>query len=718
MLHQDIKEANIGGFRHALFFAGAVAPVVLSAVVVLLSQRAVLPSAAAGPLVEAPVVLLVGAAISTMLLVVLLAKAIGTLRTSIAEHRGTVALHEDRERVARASERQYRVLFEDAMQAAYSDLDRLNTDLREQKDYLQRKMEEQDRTAVELRESEERWRHLVERNPEGIIITRARRILYANDVAVSLVGNTLEDVAGRSVLDFLPPESWKLVERQIRDNDSNLDSEPIQLPICALDGTRRWIEVYSVGIKFRGRPAAQTVIRDVTERRIAEHELLKSTERIAALHDIAQSILSDDTPRVVAENALAHLRRLVPLTVAAVVEVDQVKGEARMLLFDSGSESVVADPVGAPIGEFGCEPPKADTPEYVYHSMMRTARTRMSRIESTMYLAGVRSYVEIPLVIKGEWVGVIYVGSDKPDGFTEGDCDVSVDIARMIAVTMHQQHIEAERLGYENELLAAKEHAEEMARLKTAFLANMSHEIRTPLTGIIGFAQVLSEEITDQISEEHGEFVHMIEQSGRRLLDTINSVLDLARLESNRMRMKLEPLRVCEEIAHTTRLLEPLAIKKDLYLRVEADTNVSCNLDSTILARVLNNLVGNAIKFTVTGGVTVRVRERDGLCVIQVIDTGVGISEEFVPQLFQEFRQESTGLDRSHEGSGMGLAITRKLVEIMAGTIGISTKKHEGTTVEVRFPIATPVTDTGDRGPVKLSAEAAVEAVAPRSVDA
>jgi len=670
-------------------------PVAIPAVLVILARRGVIPPGYAGPEMNISIPLLAGFAVASINITVLLRRRFRASRTESQRLRETVARTEVRERQARESERQYRVLFEDAMQTAYADLDRLNQDLRKQKDYLQAKMEEQDRTEVELRQSEERWRQLVERNPEGIIITRGRRILYANGVATVFVSDKPEDVIGHSILEFLPRDVWEVVEARIRKQIAHTEADPIQFPIRSLDGTLRWIEVYTVPIKYRGRSAAQTVIRDVTQRRIAEEELLKYTDRIAALHRIAQGILSDDTPHTVAENAIGHLTQLVPMDWAAVLEIDLVKGECRALEFHATTGSTLQAARTGPIREFGCAQPTAETPEHLYRKSIRTARTRMSGIESMMYLKGVRSYIELPLVIKNEWVGVIYVGSIVEDGFGEDDCDVAVDIAKMIAVSMHQQRIEAERLSYETELLGAKEHAEEMARLKTTFLTNMSHEIRTPLTGIIGWAQVLASEI----SGEQAEFVNLIEQSGRRLLDTINSVLDLARLESNRMKMSLEPVQVAEEVRRTARLLEPLADSKNLYLRVDADEDIVCNLDRTGLSRIINNLVGNAIKFTDKGGVDVRVSRAADDCLIQVIDTGVGISREFLPFLFDEFRQESTGADRSHEGSGMGLAITRKLVEIMGGSIGVSSDKGRGTKLTVRFSPSDEKRDDRDRPP-------------------
>lgn len=238
----------------------------------------------------------------------------------------------------------------------------------------------------------------------------------------------------------------------------------------------------------------------------------------------------------------------------------------------------------------------------------------------------------------------------------------------------------------EEALVTAKEQAEEMARLKSAFLTNMSHEVRTPLQGIIGSSQILAEEV----SEELREFASIIEQSGKRLLDTLNSVLDVSRLESGEMTVNCHPVEVVEEVEQVIEEFKPIADQKDLPLYVRrAPSSVQAHLDSTYLRRILNNLIGNAVKFTREGYVAVEV-EANGTCVeVRVIDTGTGVSEEFLPKLFEEFKQESTGLTRSHEGTGLGLSITKRLVELMDGTIEVESTKGEGSTFAVRFPRST-----------------------------
>ncbi|HYE59532.1 MAG TPA: ATP-binding protein, partial [Rhodothermales bacterium] len=241
------------------------------------------------------------------------------------------------------------------------------------------------------------------------------------------------------------------------------------------------------------------------------------------------------------------------------------------------------------------------------------------------------------------------------------------------------------RKAQEHELVQARDRAEEMARLKSTFLANMSHEIRTPLTAIIGFADLLA----DELPPDKHEFVRYIQDGGRRLLDTLNSVLDLARLEAGATTIALEPLDVMPEMHSIAQLFSRLAAKKSLALRVEGpEWPVRVHADRSGLARVMSNLVGNAIKFTDTGGVTLRVVPDGQVVAVHVADTGVGIDPDFLPHLFDEFRQESAGIARSHEGAGLGLALTKRLLDLMGGAISVESRKGAGSTFVVRLPKA------------------------------
>ncbi len=255
------------------------------------------------------------------------------------------------------------------------------------------------------------------------------------------------------------------------------------------------------------------------------------------------------------------------------------------------------------------------------------------------------------------------------------------DLERIVQEQL--QTILAERERYEAELIEARDRAEESARLKTAILTNMSHEIRTPLAAILGYAQILSGEVGTQ----QQEFVDFIEQSGQRLMSTLNAILDLSRLESEDLRLSRRPVNMADAVLHSTVLFKPMARKKGLDLRTEVvHPEIVAHVDRAAVDRILNNLVGNAIKFTEEGHVTIGMDEAGEWVRLIVQDTGVGIGEEFLPKLFEAFKQESSGLSRSHDGSGLGLAITRRLVEIMGGRIEVASEKGKGTRFTVFLP--------------------------------
>ena len=236
----------------------------------------------------------------------------------------------------------------------------------------------------------------------------------------------------------------------------------------------------------------------------------------------------------------------------------------------------------------------------------------------------------------------------------------------------------------------ARDEAEQMLRLKSSFLANMSHELRTPLTGILGYADLL----TDEVTGEAAEMVSVIARSATRLCETVNSVLDLAQLESGGVRLRLESVDLVSEADEALRLLQPLAAARSLALRLGTpDATVCAYADRAAVHRVLNNLVGNALKFTQCGSITVSVGTCCGLAEIRVADTGPGIDPDFLPHLYDAFRQESDGHARTHEGNGLGLAITAGLVDLMDGHITVESERGTGTTFTVRLPLAVAPTE-------------------------
>lgn len=237
----------------------------------------------------------------------------------------------------------------------------------------------------------------------------------------------------------------------------------------------------------------------------------------------------------------------------------------------------------------------------------------------------------------------------------------------------------------------AKEQEVRYERLRTAVLDNLNHEFRTPLTGIIGASQIIRMEAPDAL----GEFVDIIERNGDRLIQTVNTLLDLACLESDNVNVTPRLFNVADEVAEVVKTLEPLAANKGLFLRMNVlrpEMVVFQDLDA--LRRAVHHLVDNAIKFTKTGGVVVELDGTDDAAVLRVIDTGVGIAKEHLPYLFDAFNQESIGRSRAFEGTGIGLAVCKRLLDLMDAHVSVDSERDSGTT----FTVTIPLSVEGDSG--------------------
>ena len=252
----------------------------------------------------------------------------------------------------------------------------------------------------------------------------------------------------------------------------------------------------------------------------------------------------------------------------------------------------------------------------------------------------------------------------------------------------HEKHLEELVAERTLELEEAKTRAEESDHLKSAFLASMSHELRTPLNSIIGFTGILIQGMAGPLTDEQKKQLGMVKGSASHLLELINDVLDISKIEAGRIDVHGESFKVDLLLVMAVSSLRPFAEKKGLVLNHTIEPNLpSLHSDKRRLEQVLLNLINNAIKFTNQGSVQVNCYRRDSSLVIDVIDTGIGINEKDLNTIFETFRQIDTGLDRVKEGSGLGLAISKKLSELLGGTLNVKSEIGAGSTFSVVLPL-------------------------------
>jgi signal transduction histidine kinase/membrane-bound lytic murein transglycosylase MltF len=244
------------------------------------------------------------------------------------------------------------------------------------------------------------------------------------------------------------------------------------------------------------------------------------------------------------------------------------------------------------------------------------------------------------------------------------------------------------RRRIEGELMEAKDAAESANRVKSAFLASMSHELRTPLNSIIGFTGIILNELVGPLNLEQKKQLKMVKGSSHHLLNLINDVLDISKIEAGEVDVSYETFSIRQVVSQVMEYLRPLAEQKGLSLSSqiapEVDSLVS---DERRIRQVLINLANNAIKFTEKGAVKIVCLKRDSRIVVEITDSGIGIKNEDMDKLFRPFQQIDTGTSRRYEGTGLGLSICRRILDVLGGTIQVKSQFGKGTTFTLTLPL-------------------------------
>ena len=296
---------------------------------------------------------------------------------------------------------------------------------------------------------------------------------------------------------------------------------------------------------------------------------------------------------------------------------------------------------------------------------------------------------EQPLTVQGEPIGQLKV---------MGLQTISAEQRELAASIATQASIHLETLRLNQELQKRARELQELDRLKSAFLANMSHELRTPLNSILGFTDVMLEGLDGPLTDYMDNDLRLIQKNGQHLLHLINDVLDMAKIESGRMNLHPEKFKVHSVLDEVTSITSTLASEKNLALFIDEDSDreIEVFADNTRLRQVMINLVNNSIKFTFTGKIALKVSQLDGARVlISVKDTGIGIPPDKLEAVFQEFTQVDTSTTRKVGGTGLGLPISRRLVDMHGGRLWAESTgiEGEGSTFFVELPLEARITE-------------------------
>jgi len=482
------------------------------------------------------------------------------------------------------------------------------------------------------------------------------RFIEVNERVIDFYGYTREELIGMHASNLRVPETRKDFMEQIKTTP--VSGKTLYETIHQRkDGSRFPVEISVRAIDIEGRKFYQAVIRDISERRQAEKALQESEQKYRELVENANSIILHWTR----DGRITFLNKF---------------GQR---FFGYAADEIIGRHV------IGTIVPETESDGRDLTRLMEQIRLAPvafeHNINENMRRNGERVWIawtnRIAQDTQGRVAEILSIGTDITElkGAEETIRELNAGLERRVA----------ERTA---ELAVAMDRAQAADRIKSAFLASMSHELRTPLNSIIGFTGMVLQGLAGPLNEEQTKQLGMVRGSARHLLDLINDILDISKIEAGQFKIMSENFNLRGSIEKTVQIISPLADKKNILLHSRIEDNISdMRGDRRRVEQIILNLLSNAVKFTDHGEIHLNCYLENGLVTLSVEDTGIGIKPENINMIFEAFRQVDAGTARTHEGTGLGLNITKKLVEMMGGSIHAKSEWEKGSIFTVTLPV-------------------------------
>jgi two-component system, NtrC family, sensor kinase len=412
-------------------------------------------------------------------------------------------------------------------------------------------------------------------------------------------------------------------------------------------------------------------------------ELAQSVGELKALGEIGQTVSSTLDLQTVLSTIVGHAVQLSGTNSGVIYEYEETTQEfhlrASYRMEEELVEAIRAAPIRLGQGATG-RATTTRTPVQVV-DLLDEREIAGTRIRPIMARLGYRSLLAVPLLREGRILGALTVWRKQTGSFVAEVVNLLQTFATQSALAIQNARLFREIEDKSRQIEAANRH-------KSEFLANMSHELRTPLNAIIGFSEVLGERMFGELNEKQAEYTDDILSSGRHLLSLINEILDLSKVEAGRMELELATFDLPLAIENARTFVRERATKHGINLDVTIDERLGDFVgDERKIKQILLNLLSNAVKFTPEGGrIGINARQADGSVEISVSDTGVGIAPEDQARIFEEFRQVGGDNAKKIEGTGLGLTLAKKFVELHGGRIWVESEVGKGSTFTFTLP--------------------------------